>query len=414
MSFLNSTPKSHAVLGHAIARVLAKRVVTSVPTAVLACCAVTVNPVLAANWEVDPRVQAAYRYSDNYRLDLPGGEIDVSGGEADVGVTFRTVDPRTTFEITPRINATYFPDEKSEDSTDYYLNAGFSDVTPRRRIDVPFRYSQEDVVDSELPDVEGGELGQPAEGDSGRFVRRNRRDFFRLAPSFTYDVSQRHRIELDAHYLQADFDRQFEGAQQDFSEFGAGAGFGFLTSPRSTLLFRAVASQYETTRTTDAYGGEVEWQTQYTERSRAYVRVGAQQTSPERGSSDTNLIAGAGGEWTGQRNRLFLDFTRSVGPVSAGTVVERHQLRLRLDHDVSQRFALRTGVRLSRDEQVEDGTYPTREYAFGEVGFEWRWTRQWSLTGSYNYRWQEYEDEPSDADASAFLIGIVYEPRRMQ
>lgn len=369
----------------------------------------------AANWEVAPRVQAGYRYSDNYRLDLPGGEVEVSGPEADVGVTFRTIDPRTNFEITPRVNATYFPDEKDEDSTDYYLTGGFSDVTPRRRINVPFLYSDEYVVDSELPEAgEGGDLGEPDQGDAGRFIQRNRRDYFRIAPSMSYDISQRYRMELNAHYLQADFESQLPGFQQDFSEVGAGAGFGILTSPRSALLVRALASQYDTTSTTDAYGGEVEWNTQYSPGSRAYVRVGAQQTKPERGSSDTNVIAGAGGRWESQRNTLFLDFTRSVGPVSAGTVVERHQLRIRIDHDVSQRFALRAGARLSRDEEVEDGTYPKREYAIGELGFEWRWLRQWSLVGSYNYRWQEYEDEPSDASANAFLLGIVYEPKRAQ
>lgn len=408
---------SHSVLSHAIARDLserAQRVVTTVPAALIACCAMTASPSLAANWEIDPRLQAGYRYSDNYRLDLPGTEVDVAGAEADVGVTFRTVDPRTNFEITPRINSTYFPDDKDEDSNDYYLTAGFSDVTPRRRIDVPFLYSQEDVVESELPDADGGELGAPIEGDSGRFVVRNRRDFFRLAPSFSYDISQRYRMEFDAHYLQADFDNQLPGAQQDFSEFGAGAGFGFLTSPRSALLLRALAFQYDTTTTTDAYGGEVEWNTQYSESSRAYVRLGAQQTKPENGSSDTNLIAGIGGQWASQRNRLFVDFTRSVGPVSAGTVVERHQLRLRIDHDVSQRFALRAGARVSRDEEIEDGSYPTREYAIGELGFEWRWLRTLSLIGTYNYRWQEYEDEPSDASATSFLIGIVYEPKRAQ
>jgi hypothetical protein len=372
------------------------------------------SPALAANWEIDPRVQAGYRYSDNYHLDQPGTEIDISGAEADAGVTFRTVDPRTNFEVTPRVNKTYFPNDKEEDSTDYYLTAGFSDVTPRRRIDVPFLYSQEDVVDSELPNADGGELGEPVQGDSGRFLVRNRRDFFRIAPSFAYDISQRYRMELDAHYLQADFDSQLPGAQQDFSEFGAGAGFGFLTSQRSALLLRALAFQYDTATTTDAYGGEVEWNTQYSENSRAYVRLGAQQTKPERGSSDTNLIAGAGGQWATQRNRLFLDFTRSVGPVAAGTVVERHQLRLRIDHDVSPRFALRAGARFSRDEEIEDGTYPKREYAIGELGFEWRWLRTLSLIGTYNYRWQEYEDEPSDADATGFLIGIVYEPKRAQ
>ena len=30
-------------------------------------------------------------------------------------------------------------------------------------------------------------------------------------------------MELEAHYLQADFDNQLPGAQQDFSEAGAGA-----------------------------------------------------------------------------------------------------------------------------------------------------------------------------------------------
>jgi len=379
------------------------------PIALAAC---TVN---AANWEVAPRVQAGYRYSDNYRLSLPGAEIDVSGAEADVAASFRTVDPRTNFEITPRIIATYFPGERDEDATNYYLNAGFSDVTPRRRIEVPFTFSEEDVVRSELPDVdEGGGLGDPSEGDSGLFVTRNRREFFRIAPSFGYDLSQRYRLELDAHYLQANFDNQVPGAQNDFSEFGAGAAFGMLTSQRSTVYFRALGFQYETSEKTDAFGGEVEWDTQLSETSRTYIRVGAQQTSPENGPSDSNFIAGAGGQWASQRNTVFLDLTRSVGPVSAGTVVERYQLRLRLDHDVSPRFAVRAGARLSRDEQTQEGTYPTRKYATGELGFEWRWMRQWSLVGTYNYRWQEYADEPTDRDANSFLFAIVYEPKRAQ
>ncbi len=381
----------------------------SLPLALAACSAI------ADNWEVSPRAQAGYRFNDNYHLEQPGGEIEVAGGEADVGVTFRTIDPRTNFEITPRINATYFPNDKDEDSTDYYLTAGFSDITPRRRIEVPFLYSQEDVVDSELPNTtSGGGLGEPGIGDSGRFLVRNRRAFYRIAPSFEYDLTQRYRLALEAHYLQADFDNQVAGAQNDFSEFGAGAAIGFQTTQRSTLFVRALGFQYETTEKTDAYGGEVEWNTQYSPNSRAYIRLGAQQTKPENGSSDTNIIAGAGGQWASQRNTLFVDLTRSVGPVSAGTVVERYQLRLRVDHDVSPRFALRAGARLSQDQETQEGSYPTRKYAIGELGFEWRWMRQWSLTGTYNYRWQEYENEPSTADSNGFLIGIVYEPKRAQ
>src|SRR5687768_14215389 len=70
----------------------------------------------AANWEVAPRVEAGYRYSDNYHLGPPGTEVDVSGGETDARVTFRTLDPRTQVEITPRVQATYFPDDPDDDS----------------------------------------------------------------------------------------------------------------------------------------------------------------------------------------------------------------------------------------------------------------------------------------------------------
>jgi hypothetical protein len=368
----------------------------------------------AANWEIAPRVEGGYRYYDNYRLSQPGAEIEVSGAEADAQLTLRTVDPRTNFEITPRINATYFPDERDEDSTGYYLDAAFSDLTPRRRIDVPFSFSQEDVVRSELPSPEeGGDLGQPAEADSGRVVQRNRRDLYHIAPSFSYDITQRYRLQLDAHYLRADFDKQFAGAQQDFSEAGGSAGIGFMTSPRSTVYVRGLVSQYETTTTTDAYGGAFEWTTDFSPTSRAYFMLGLQQTEPERGPSDSNFIGGIGGRWNTQRNAIFVDLTRSVGPAAAGTVVERHQLRLKLDHDISQRFVLSLGARGSRDEEIDNaGTYPTRKYAIGEVGLEWRWLRSLALTASYNYRWQDYADEPESRDGSSFLIGLVYEPRR--
>src|SRR5688500_18972844 len=138
----------------------------------------------AANWEVAPRVEAGYRYSDNYHLDPPGTEVEVSGGEADARVTFRTLDPRTQVEIAPRVRATYFPDEPDDDSVDGFLDASFVDMTPRRRIGVLGAFSHQDVVRSELPDGDdaGGDLGEPIDGDSGRFVERNTRNYFRIAP----------------------------------------------------------------------------------------------------------------------------------------------------------------------------------------------------------------------------------------
>jgi len=94
-------------------------------------------------------------------------------------------------------------------------------------------------------------------------------------------------------------------------------------------------------------------------------------------------------------------------------VVERYQLRLRLDHDISPRVALVFGLRGAHDQDVDDAsTYPTRKFASGEVGVEWRVQRVLSLTATYNRLWQEYEDEPADRNSNGFLISLVYEPKR--
>jgi hypothetical protein len=388
-----------------------------VSPAILFAALLAAGTASAENWEIAPRVEAGYRYSDNWHLGPPGTEVEVSGGEADAQVTFRTLDPRTQIEITPRVLATYFPDEPDDDSVDGYLNARFEDVTPRRRIGVTGRFSHEAVTRSELPegsDVDGGGLGNPATGDSGRFVEHNTRNYVQVSPFVRYDVTQRQLLDFNAYYLRADFEKQLENAQQDFSEEGVEAGWGYRFSERSSLTVRAVASRYETTFDTDAYGGYLQWDTNFTENSRVYVRLGAQQTEPENSETDTNPVAGVGGSWSSPRNTLFVDLTRTVEPVSAGTVVERYQLRMQINHEVSPRVALTMGARASHDEDIHtDSTFATRKYAAAEGGFEWRVLRNFAVTGTYSYRWQEYADELSDRSANGFLVGFVWEPRRL-
>jgi hypothetical protein len=239
-----------------------RRLVTPqfISPAVLFAALAAAGSATAANWEVAPRVEAGYRYSDNYHLGPPGTEVEVEGGEADARLTLRSLDPRTQIEITPRIQATYFPDEPDDDSVDYFLDASLLDQTPRRRIGVDGELSRQDVTRSELPDGSdpGGDLGNPIDGDSGRFVEHNRRNFGRIAPFFRYDVTQRQRLEFDANYLQADFEKEIPGAQHDYSRGGVSAGWGYQVSERSELMLRALASRYETTFDTDGYGAYVQ------------------------------------------------------------------------------------------------------------------------------------------------------------
>ena len=48
-----------------------------------------------------------------------------------------------------------------------------------------------------------------------------------------------------------------------------------------------------------------------------------------------------------------------------------------------------------------------------EGGFEWRVLRDFAVPATYSYRWQEFAEELSDRSAHGFLVGFVYEPRRV-
>ncbi len=380
----------------------------------IACGLLMAGAASAANWEFAPVIEGGWLTSDNYRLGLPGTEIDVSGAQLDAALTMRTVDPRLQIELTPRIVATKFPGDDDEDNTNYYFAGLIADSTPLRDMGLRGDFSREDVVRSELPtSQDGGDLGSPEAGDSGRALERSRRDQIRMSPFFYYRLSELNRLEFDGRYLDANYKNETGIQLQDFSQADISAGWRRRYSERSSFVVRAVASQFETAFTTDAYGLDFQWDREFSPVSRMYARIGAREISSDRRGDQTSVIAGLGGRWVSQRNHFFLDLTRSVEPISAGTVVERYLLRMRLDHDISPRVALVFGVRGAHDEDVDDNsTYPTRKFAAGDVGFEWRLSRTFSLSATYNRLWQEYEDEPADRNANGFLLSLIYEPKR--
>jgi hypothetical protein len=79
-------------------------------------------PAMAADWEMNPRIEAGYLIDDNYRLALEGSEVDVSGGLLDAQLEWRALTQTSEFTLTPRIRATYFPDESDLDAVDYFAN----------------------------------------------------------------------------------------------------------------------------------------------------------------------------------------------------------------------------------------------------------------------------------------------------
>jgi hypothetical protein len=367
-----------------------------------------------AAWEFNPTIQAGYLYDDNYRLTEPGSEIRVQGPVADAQLEMHTLTQTGEFSVTPRVRATYFPDEPDLDTVDYFGTMDWRRSGQRFQTRLRADFASQDVINSEQPDadVDTG-LGEPVFGDAGRVIVSNRRVRYVVRPSASWEVNQRNRAEIEGGYANVSFDESVPGAQVGFDTQDISAGLRTRMSEVSTLATRLVAARYDLQfrDVTTAYGAELQWDTRTARDTRSFFRAGAQQVALADGGHEVAWIAGAGVSVIIGRNELFTDVSRAVGPSSAGVVVARDQLRFRLTRAMTPRLSFLAGLRGTHDDDVDSSSgFVPRSYASADVGFDWRWQEEWSLRFTYDYTWQEFDAAPDAATSSGAMATIVYQP----
>lgn len=371
-----------------------------------------------ALWEFNPTVEAGYLYDDNYRLTQPGTEISVSGPMVDAEMEMRTLTQKGEFSFAPRVRATYFPDAQDLDSVDYFSALDWQRNGQRFSTRLRGDFASQDIINSEQPDagIDTG-LGEPVFGDGGRVLVKNRRTRYGIRPSVSWEINQRNQFEIDASYADVSFDQAISDAQVGFDTSEITAGVRTRLSERTTISTKLRAGYYDIQfrDVTKAYGGEVQWDTRSVKDTRTFFRLGAQNVELMNGGSNIAWVAGAGVSLLLGRNELFTDLSRSVGPSSAGVVVARDQLRLRLVRTMTPRLNLVVGLRGTHDDDVDDtSTFTPRSYATADFGLEWRWQEEWSLRLAGDYTWQKFDTvgtvAGTDADSTGVIASIIYQP----
>ncbi|MEJ0038405.1 MAG: hypothetical protein WDO68_20390 [Gammaproteobacteria bacterium] len=380
----------------------------------------------AQAWIVDPRIELQGIYNDNNRLSADRGqEIEVSGAALDALVALRKETQTNMFEATPHIRSSWFPDASSEQSTDYYFDLNSTHKWQRSTSSIYAGFADESVVTSDLllADFPGVNLGQTVSGDSGRVSVRNRRRQYSFVPHYEFDWTERRHLTFDAHYVDTKYDNTlFE--QIGYKDYGAGVGMKWNTSQRATFQVDVVASQFspgDDSPDTTTTGVFAEWRMAPSTITNYYFRVGGNRaehdaTGTLASQSKSSFNGGAGVAWNFQTTRLLIDALRSTSPSSQGAIVNRDELRFSLNRDFSPRVTGFVGLRGIRTNGLEDagGTEVLeRKYYTGRTGFEWHMTRAYSIEGAYEYRWQKYEGDLTNASSNGVTLSVVYQPRRL-
>jgi len=380
----------------------------------------------AQAWIWDPRIEVQGVYNDNNRLTPDKTqEIEVKGAALDALVALRKESQTNIFEVTPHIRSSWYPDASSEESTDYYFALDNIHKWQRGTLSLFAGFADESVVTSDLllADFPGVNLGQTVSGDSGRVSVRNRRRQYSFQPHYEFNWTERRHLTFDAHYIDTQYDNQlFE--QIGYKDYGASAGIKWNTSQRATFEVDVVGTQFQpkdNSPDTTIGGLVAEWRMAPSTITSYYFRVGGNRseqdiagTSSKHSTSSFN--GGAGVAWNFQVTRLLIDALRSTSPSSQGAIVNRDELRFSLNRDFSPRVTGFLGVRGIRTNGVEDSgvtQVQERKYYTGRTGFEWHVNRAYSIEGAYEYRWQKYEGDPTNASSNGVTLSVVYQPRRL-
>ena len=380
----------------------------------------------AQAWILDPRVEVEGIYNDNYRLTAERGtKIDVAGAALDAQLTARKESQASLFEATPHIRSSFFPNASSEQSTDYYLDLHGNHKTQRTHSDILAQFADESVVSAELPaaDFPGIDLGQAVGGDAGLVSVRNRRKLYAIEPSISFDWTERRHLTADLHYVKAKYDSSlFE--QVGYTDIGGGAGIVWDVSRRAAFSLNVLAARYspdDNSPDTNTEGLVAQWSTAPSAVTNFYVRLGGNHsqrngTGTSADISSSSLNGGVGVAWNFQVTHVVIDALRSTSPSSQGVVVNRDEVRFRLARDFSPRVIGSLALRGIRTDGVGTAANEVRQrkYYTGRAGFEWRMTRQFSLEGGYEYKWQKYTGDPNDATSNGATLSVVYQPRRLK
>jgi hypothetical protein len=377
----------------------------------------------AADWSFDPRITLDLLYNDNNELTgIPGEEIKVSGSALDAQLTLRGETPRSSFRLIPRLRSTFYPGDEQEETDNQFLRLELEHRGERSKAAIDAAYSRVTMLGGYFPVstvAVDDDLGAPGRGEGvGKSTGQNHEERVEVLPAAAFKLTERVGLDLRMEYLDVNYDQQIDNDLENFSNLIASAGLSFRLSPTAAVSVTAGAARYEPEgdSSTDVQALHAEWSNRISETSAIYVRGGASRVKDDStgGSGwSTGFSGGAGVRWSFEVTEIFVDANHYLDPSTAGQIVVRDQLRFQLSRRVGPLTTVYLSARGIQDDQGarSDGTFVSREYAAGSVGFAWRMTRQFTLGGGYEYSWRKYENETHDAASNALHLGITYEPR---
>jgi hypothetical protein len=368
-------------------------------------------------------------------------------------------DRNTTFSIKPRITRDYYPDRQFSnlETTDYFLPGSYAYRRPVTSWILSYNASRQSVLSNEETISQGAPAGTLQGDDTLTQLS--------LAPSVSWQVTEKDLLRLGANYGTNDYGLEFTG-RSDTTSTGANFSYRRTLTERQAVGVSGVISSSNSDRRSRAIPVEINPPTDpptfvflegeiKTDSTSSYFTAdynyAVSQTSTLQisyGIQDSTTETKAEINSTGQ-SRTFGSFNfnsttynvsyASEGPrgdytisasrdvtldITNGQPQDRYQIQLGGRYKLTNR--LTGSMRLLAWEQqavaleaLDENDSPVNiskkvTYASGEIRFDWNLTKKWYLNSRYEYRWRKTDqsfdnfNQNLTAVSNQLSIGISY------
>ena len=370
----------------------------------------------AAEWSITPKVSFGGEYDDNFHFTTAGDD-GVTGSSVAPEINFNRAEPDGAVSIGAQLKYIQYDNKEVSGTAVQYLTLKSDHKTQRSqwRLNGVLKSdtTQTTITDNSVP---GDDETAPQDVDAGLIEVSVRRHQLNLEPSWRYALSKITSMTL-GYGLTDVFYSNAEGTDLvDYRSHRVNTRINHQVDEKNTLGITAQFSRFrapDSDSETDNLSLAATIDHKFLQDLKGNVSLGYRETTTtsatdEDKSDGVVLNIGLSKQQT-QITSYNISLKRDIRSSGAGTEVQSDSLTIRLNHKMTPRLSTSLSVNAFDNETLGgDVSSVDRIYYSIEPGLQWAITRDWTINGSYAYRWQKRDIEALAAESNAVFVSLNY------
>lgn len=382
--------------------------------------------------QVVPSFRVLSHAEENARLLSDGAVTETAQSVVlDASLNVSAFNERSFITLEPRVLVNTYSNSANSDleGNDTFLQTRAEHSWQTVTIGFRSDYRSEAIVRAELPSVQNpnfeDDIGvdNPDSVDSGRLIFFDqKRKRLSLRPYVEFDISERSRMHFQTDYTDVGYTGNDLFIRTGYTARSVRASVIRRANERNRVTATLLARNYRADGTgndTNSVGIVGQVSRQITDLWTLNLEAGVERSDyrfeDELGfvidNAAVEYLYGVRARHRGERTQIEFSLDHRQDGSASGFVVDRDQLRIYVNHDITQRLSTRIGARIENYSGLGSASKADdRDYRRAEFSMSWALQPKWSLTGGYNYTAQDFVNDFGGSRSShGIYIGIAYQ-----